>query len=128
MISETREFAALINNFGPRNYLTNALINYTFKAHFQRLAADADVAGRWGVVGVGGRLINALPLSVRLVSTHRGPKLLQVFGPLHNLTSRLCRNDLRVDANTEVPALNVLNSKVILNECSSIQYLSVIDN
>lgn len=78
MIFKTREFAALINNFGPRNYLTAALINYTFKAHFQRLAADADVAEHWwwwgglgGVVVCGGGVINALPLSVRLVATHR---------------------------------------------------------
>lgn len=55
MIFKTGEFAALIDSFGRRNYLTAALINYTFKAHFQRLATDADVGERrWRRGGEGG--------------------------------------------------------------------------
>lgn len=34
-VFKTQEFAGLINNFVLCNYLTVALINYTFKAHFQ---------------------------------------------------------------------------------------------
>lgn len=71
MILKTRGFDALINNFGPHNYLIAALVNFTFKAHFQRLAAAADVAEHWWWWwrGVGG-LINALPLLITLVVTH----------------------------------------------------------
>lgn len=74
-----RSLPVPINNFVLCNYLTVALVNYTFKAHFHRWPPRTPVLrghlerggdGRRQLGRQSGGLINALPLCLRLDATH----------------------------------------------------------